>query len=446
MTYCIIADWVLPVSRPPIKNGAVLVKDGRISAVGSADDPPFADLTGIPRLHLPYSLLMAGIVNPHTHLDNSLCPHLSQVYRGFYYWIGRMAEFVRNETEGSTQRAIEIGAQLSLKAGVTAVGDISRSGSSATILPAWGLRGIVFGELICLSERESVDHLSFLENWLALPSLGVAKGLAPHSPYTVLPEMLKKAVLIARKTGCLISLHLGESPFERSFFHDQEVVPEVVRPIVSLLPKGVTPVQYAGEVGLLSHPCLLVHCIVLTETDLPRLADSKAWIVHCPRSNQNLKVGQIPLSQLLNAGGRVCVGTDGLASVPSLDPKEEVAFAIQLGQMRRREYASLEPDQWLSLITLQPARALRLGHKIGSLDPGKDADCALFISPEPTSDPYEFLFRRLDASVVFIQGRPRWVDPTVQEACSRFFSLVEGHPLFPSSPKKKEMKAEALPA
>ncbi|MCS7224007.1 MAG: amidohydrolase family protein [Armatimonadetes bacterium] len=414
MNFLVQADWVLPVTRPPIVDGALLIANGRIVAVGLAKDLLSSHSGSVPQIHFPRSVVTPGLVNPHTHLDNSLLPYRLKGYRGFEEWITLMADAVRRQTDQERAQAVLKGIQSLLKAGVTCVGDISRDGTSFDILTRYRFKGVVFRELICLTKEQMTNRLKDLEHWCQ-GQRTLVRGLAPHSPYTVIPEALRQASLLSRSRRLPLSFHLAESPMERRFLKGSSQGLTGLQTLLKSLPSPTSPVDYADRFGLLTPQTLLIHCVQLTESDIRLLAQRRSWVVHCPRSNQNLQVGMMPLSHFRTAGGRFCLATDGLASVPSLDPKDEVAFAVALSRNRPSQYPALAPHQWLSLITLKAAQALGWGNRVGSLEPGKDADLAVFTSSVAIADPYELLFSSCPATAVFVDGQPIYLSEDGQE-------------------------------
>jgi len=135
------------------------------------------------------------------------------------------------------------------------------------------------------------------------------------------------------------------------------------------------------RLGLLSSRMLAVHGVHASARDIRLLARRNVAVAHCPRSNAYLKVGKAPLSRMLDAGLRVGLGTDSLASNDSLSLWDELRAAQKLHP------GLLTPRQWLTLATLGGARALGLADRIGTLEPGKRADL-IAVAVDSRNPPY----------------------------------------------------------
>jgi len=155
------------------------------------------------------------------------------------------------------------------------------------------------------------------------------------------------------------------------------------------------------------HPeTLLVHCVQVDDTDIAVLAERKVWVAHCPRSNSNLKVGVMPLAKMLSVGVKVCLATDGLASVESLSPLDEVRFALKLAREHHEVYPSLPLERWLRMVTLDAAAGLGVDKFVGSLERGKQADIAVFRFGLRPSDPLEALMLGAkEAALTMVAGK-----------------------------------------
>lgn len=114
----------------------------------------------------------------------------------------------------------------------------------------------------------------------------------------------------------------------------------------------------------------------------------------------------MPLAKMLSAGINVCLGTDGLASVDSLSPLDEIRFAIKLAREHPQIYPALPPDRWLRMVTLDAAAALGLDKLVGSLERGKQADIAVFRIGLQIEDPFEALLcGAKEAALTMVAGK-----------------------------------------
>ncbi|MFA5080545.1 MAG: amidohydrolase family protein [Candidatus Paceibacterota bacterium] len=140
-------------------------------------------------------------------------------------------------------------------------------------------------------------------------------SVAPHSPYTVNEDNLKKAKGLAKDFNVIYQIHVSETKKE---IED------------SLKKYGLTPVAYLNKIGVLDEKTTLVHCTWLTTEDISIIAEKGCSVVHCPLSNLKLGSGISPVSDLIDAGINVAIGTDGAASSNRLDIWEAGKFAALL--------------------------------------------------------------------------------------------------------------------
>lgn len=406
------ARWVLPITRPPIRDGIVFVKGDQIVGVGEFKE--FSRETAEVRMEFPDGILVPGFANPHTHLENTHFAGKIKYPQSFNKWLLRMVQLVRSQSFDEAVAAARDGVKQLVKSGVTCVGEFSRLGASAVALREAGLRGVVFKEFICLTNRELKTREQELVNWLDTCEFvreGLLRvGLGPHAPYTVTPKALGRVFHLAFERNLQVCIHAAESPFERKLFEDRRGAWNLLfGPVVRDVPVGISPIRHLDQMGILNQRTLAVHCVQVDETDISLLAQRGTWVVHCPRSNANLRVGTMPLARMLSEGVKVCLATDGLASVDSLSPLDEIRFAIKLGRKSSGLYPHLSPEDWLRMVTIRAAEALGFGSKVGSLEVGKQADIAVFQFSSPVNDPFEALIGEArDAALTMIAGRVVW--------------------------------------
>jgi 5-methylthioadenosine/S-adenosylhomocysteine deaminase len=402
------ASWLVPISAPPIRDGALLVRDGLIIAIGKAKDiAPERDCL---RLEFPDGILLPGFVNPHTHLENTHFADKLPRRQPFAQWLKTMRDLVRQQTWDEALTAARDGVAGLLRFGVTCVGDSSFHGATLMALREIGLRGVVFKELICPREEEQDERWEAFLAWLndAPTSEIIRLGIMAHAPYTVTPTALQWAWQLASQRRLPFSVHVAESPDERALIERREGVWAHL-PIAQALqkvPTGLSPVRYLDWLGILGEGVLLIHCVQVDDADIALLARRKVWVAHCPRSNANLQVGVMPLAKMLAAGVQVCLATDGLASVETLSPLDEIRFALRLGETHPSLYPTLPPERWLRMVTLDAATALGMEQLIGSLQIGKAADLTVFAVGAEKRKPLEALLHEgKEAMMTMVAGR-----------------------------------------
>ncbi|MGB0386206.1 MAG: amidohydrolase family protein [Ardenticatenaceae bacterium] len=266
--------------------------------------------------------------------------------------------------------ACEAGVEALLAAGTTHVGDISASGLSVVPLVRSGLKGIVWIEVLGITMEQGLARLEFVKRYVdelrdVAGNSPIHIGLTLHSPYSVHPDLWKPALRWIEAEALPLCVHAAESPgewevftrgtgsfrvFESNLFISR--LPSALRaPASYLVEKGspllrpfllrqlrklglpylpspkMTPVAYLEQKGVLDFKPWLVHMVQVSDEDIERVRRSGATVVHCPRSNQRLQCGRMPLEKYLAAEIPLLIGTDSRASSPSLDVREEVALA-----------------------------------------------------------------------------------------------------------------------
>ncbi|NQT16680.1 MAG: amidohydrolase family protein, partial [Planctomycetes bacterium] len=220
-----------------------------------------------------------------------------------------------------------------------------------------------------------------------------------HAPYSVHPELLQHVVRMSAADGFPIAMHLAESREEIELLGSRSGrFVDFLRQLgvwePDNFPPNGRPLDYLEALAE-AHRALVVHGNYLDDEEiafLARRADRMA-VVYCPRTHAYFQHPQHPLGKLLAAGATVALGTDGRASSPDLSVLAEMRFIA-------RKCPSISPDTVLRLGTILGARALGLDHRLGTLEPGKQADLAVIALPDRESpDPHELLFDS-DLSVI----------------------------------------------
>jgi 5-methylthioadenosine/S-adenosylhomocysteine deaminase len=356
------ADWVLPVDAPPVRDGAVVVADGRIEAVGPAAElgrgTRYADAAIVP-----------GFVNAHSHLEYA-------VYTGFGDglsfppWI-RLHIERKAVLDWDDQLAIaRLGAAESLASGITTTADYSFSGAAARACAELGLRATVYLEVF---GAEPSDVLAQFERTHGRVADAfddrVRPGVSPHAPYTVSPAAWEAV----RALGLPVGTHLHESPAELEWLAAGTGPMAVVAELL-VEPPGTTGIRSLAARELLGPDTIAAHCVHVDAEEIALLARHDVAVAHCPRSNAMLGCGVAPLHELRRAGIRLGLGTDSPASTPSFDLFEELRAAVYAARAREQRPDALLATDALELATLGAARALGRADEIGSLTPGKLAD------------------------------------------------------------------------
>jgi 5-methylthioadenosine/S-adenosylhomocysteine deaminase len=369
-TMIFAAGLLVPVCAPAIRDGAILVRDGRIVAVGALDavgrENPNANVRYFPR-----DTIVPGAVNAHAHLGfrRDDAPEGGT----FSGWLAKLIERLP-EKEAWTAEAARNSAREAIEAGTTFIAESSPYGECLSQLAESGLAGTVYAEFFPHELGTPEEAVEFILNKVrslrgGLPER-VSAEVSVHSPYTVDPESSRLAARRTREEGWRLAIHLSESPEEVEFVRDGTGGLANIFARNEWGGSGVSPVRYAESVELLAPETIAAHLATgVSDEDIEVLARTGVAAAHCPRSNDYLGCGVSPVPQMRERGVRVGMGTDGLWSSPSMNLFEETLFAL-------KQYGFDGPTG-LRLATLEGARALGIEAETGSLEVGKWADLAV---------------------------------------------------------------------
>jgi cytosine/adenosine deaminase-related metal-dependent hydrolase len=194
------------------------------------------------------------------------------------------------------------------------------------------------------------------------PGSMLRMGVAPCSPFSVTEQLMREAAALARERGVRLHTHLAETLDEDVFCRSRY---------------GCSPTEYADGLGWLGDDVWLAHCVHVEGAAAKRLADSGTAVAHCPTSNARLGSGLAPVAALREAGVSVGLGVDGSASNEESSLVTELHAAVMVARLRGGPAAMTARDA-LALGTIGGARVLGREDEIGSLEPGKLADIALW--------------------------------------------------------------------
>lgn len=399
------ARYLVPVSRPPVEDGALVVGDGRVLWAGSWADCR-RRFTG-PSIDLGVTAILPGLVNAHCHLDYTDMAGLIPPPKGFSEWIHGILALKQEWTEADYRTSWHRGADMLLASGTTTVGDIEVVPS---LLPdCWrttGLRVHSFLEMTCVragaSARDVLEQTTRkAETLLAMG--GGEVGLSPHAPYSTNAALLRQSAERARVGGWRVMTHVAESEEEFDMFHAAagEMYEWLKRSGRSMDDCGLgTPMQTIARAGLLTPRFTAVHANYLLESDIRLLAESGAGVVHCPRSHGYFRHRPFDWRALRAAGVPMALGTDSLATV-----RRPIGKPLELNMFVELRAASAAEPDWqpadlLECATLGGARVLGKSASIGTLEEGKNAD---FVAVTATG-PVEKLLDSIVREVPRVEG------------------------------------------
>jgi cytosine/adenosine deaminase-related metal-dependent hydrolase len=391
------AEWILPVSDMPVRNGCVTVEDNRIIGVGTGGGSAVVDLGRV--------AVLPALVNAHTHLELSHLHERVPPTPRFGDWVRAVMAMRREHADPAHPRVTGAAREAIARARATGTGlvaDISNTLLTVPLLREAGMAAQVFHELTGFTERDPAARVGEARARVEAAGRdagGVRISLAPHAPYSVSAALFQaiRADVDAHAPS-VSSVHLGETPEEVELLRHgtgdlRAVLEELGRWPGGWTAPGVSPVHYLSTLGFLDSRALVVHGVQFDGGDLARLEAIGATLVSCPRSNRHVGVGSPPLEAFYAMDVRVAFGTDSLASVTDLNMFSELAEA-------RRIAPRVPARTLLESATLTGARALGFDHEYGSIEVGKRAALVAVRVPDRITDVEEYLVSGVEPDAV----------------------------------------------
>jgi cytosine/adenosine deaminase-related metal-dependent hydrolase len=374
--------WVVTMDDASTEHerGWVLVDGSAIEAVGTGQEPPHET-----RVDLGGAVVTPGLVNTHHHLYQTLTRARAQQADLFTWlrelypvWAGIDAEaeyaaartglaelalsgcttvfdhhyvFPRGRPgifEAEVEAARELGVRL-----VASRGSMDLGASDGGLPPDELVEDID----TVLADTERL-HAAYHEDG---PGARVQVAVAPCSPFSVTGRLMEESATLARRLGLVLHTHLAETLEEEAYCRELY---------------GCAPVEYLERLDWLAADVWCAHCVHLSDGEVARFAETGTGVAHCPTSNLRLGAGIAPVRALLDAGARVGLGVDGSASNERSDLFLEVKQALLVARGHGGATAMTARDA-LRLGTRGSAGVLRRDD-IGSLEPGKQADLAIW--------------------------------------------------------------------
>ncbi|PYJ08922.1 MAG: hypothetical protein DME25_00145 [Verrucomicrobia bacterium] len=404
------ARVVLPVSTAAIQDGAVLIARNRITAVGKWRH--LSTIARNQRLDLGDVVLMPGLINAHCHLDYTHMAGQFPPPKVFSDWLKTITATKAAWSFSEYAASWLEGARMLVRTGTTTVADIE---AVPELLPeVWNatpLRVFSFLEMTGITSRRQPRVI--LQNTVRrIASLKHSRDrawLSPHAPYSTVPELVRSSARTARRRRWGLCTHVAESEQEfEMFVHGRgEMFDWLRRSQRDMSDCGLgTPVEHLRSCGALGRNLLAVHVNYLGSRDAALLSDAKANVVHCPRSHAYFGHAPFPLLRLTRAGVNLCLGTDSLASVLKSPPQAVELNLFEEMRALARGHAALSPRTILRMATVNGARALGLGGRVGQISEGAWADLIAIPFTGKVSDIYNAVVQhRGDVAASMIDGR-----------------------------------------
>jgi 8-oxoguanine deaminase len=376
----------MDASGAEFSSGHVVVEDQRIAAAGPGPAPTCRDSVPTERVEASGHLLTPGLVNTHHHFYQWLTRGLAQE-SNLFEWLKTLYPVWARIDELMVYAAARASVAALLASGCTTAADHHyvfppESGDllGAEIRAAREL-GIRFqpsrGSMDLGASKGGLPPDSIVEDTeTALaeteraidayhdpaPESMVRVTVAPCTAFTVTGELLRSAADLARRRGVRMHTHGSETVEEEEYCAERF---------------GCTPTEYLDRHGWTGGDVWLAHCVHLDDRAVRRIGETGTGVAHCPSSNGRLGTGIAPVPELIAAGAPVGLGVDGSASNEAGQLGTELRAAVLFARARRGS-AALTARQALHAATMGGARCLGRDSEIGSIEPGKLADLALW--------------------------------------------------------------------
>lgn len=357
------ADYVIPVTSDPIKNGIVAIEDGNIVGLYRENDPAVkADVEHFSGVLIP------GFVNTHCHLELSHLENVIPSKTGLIEFIGNVITKRGQDVERIKEAMVEADRRM-YESGIQAVGDHVNTSISAEVKSKSKIIYHTFVEIICMKDDEvlnKIDEARDIEFYFD-PN---HSSITPHAPYSC-SKSLFKTYKKSISDDNIISIHNQESEEENKLFRYKsgeflKFYEKMGIDVDCFKAQARNSIQSYLNFLPASNHTILVHNTYTSIKDLDfinRMA-RKVTLCLCPKANLYIE-DTLPKVQLfLNQKFDIALGTDSLASNDTLSILEE----LKTLHKANKELTFLETIKWA---TINGAKALGLDNEIGSLEVGK---------------------------------------------------------------------------
>ena len=317
-------------------------------------------------VNLDNQLLIPGLINSHTHSAMSLMRGLADDLP--------LMDWLNNHIWPAEQK--HVSAEFVYDGSLLAIAEMLRSGTTcfndmyffpeetARAVDHAGMRaklGLILIDFPSAWAKDADEYLSKgleLHDQLHNHSL-ISTAFAPHAPYTVSDDPLRRISTYAEELDIPIHIHLHETS------------DEVEQAIAA---NGQRPIERLNELGLLSPRLLAVHMTQLSDEEINLVAETGTHVLHCPESNLKLASGFCPTFKLQQTGINIALGTDSASSNNDLDMIAEMRTAALIAKAVSQNASAMPAEDILRMATINAATALGLDSEIGSIEVGKSAD------------------------------------------------------------------------
>lgn len=349
------------------------------------------------------SLLMPGLINAHVHIEFS-ANKTNLSYGDFVPWLYSVIENREELIGGCDADCMSKAIDNMLACGITTFGAISSHGMDLDACEKAKQNVVFFNELVgsqaVMADTLFGDFISRLDASKSIKREGFHPAVAIHSPYSVHPVLIKKALNIVKNEDLKLTAHFMESEAERKWMDNSD---GDFKDFFENFLKQTTAVSDSKEFleSFDGYETLFTHATKTNDDELNSIAKNKQTIIHCPISNRLLGNGVLDIKSLDEKNIRWIVATDGLSSNYKLDLFEEMKVALFIHS--HMPLLSLA-QKLLKSVTIDAAEAL--GLNTGEIKEGKNADMIVVdLDSEPSEElAIHLILHRYNISKVYING------------------------------------------
>ncbi|MFT5663937.1 MAG: 5-methylthioadenosine/S-adenosylhomocysteine deaminase [Urechidicola sp.] len=416
----LLPEWIVTVNSAfeVLTDCALVIKANKIHSIVAASELEALEFFDLAKLyHLPGQALMPGLVNSHTHASMSL-------FRGMADDLALM-DWLNNhiwpaERKWITPQFITDGFELSaaemIRSGTTCMNDmyfypdlVARSAQKLGMRTVVGLIVLDFPSVWAQNADDYLCKALAVHDEISELPL-VSSALAPHAPYTVSDAPLEKIAMYSNELELPVHMHIHETAFEV---------------IEAEKNTGKRPFERLDQLNLVNPNLIAVHMTQLNDSEIERLAETGAHVVHCPVSNLKLASGMCPVATLQDKAINVCLGTDSAASNNDLDMFGEMRTAALLAKGYSGNAAACSAQQTIQMATINGAKALGLSNDIGSIEIGKFADLIAVNLSHLNTQPLYDVAAQLAYATNSRQVSHVWIDGVCQLEDTQFSQIDE---------------------
>ncbi|WP_019910025.1 amidohydrolase [Paenibacillus sp. HW567] len=398
-TVIINGRFLVPGTAKPVLSGYMTIENDFITYIGEEKPALEADTHTIDGSRL---LFMPGLVNTHGHTAMSLL----RGYGDDMVLQSWLQEKMWPMEEKFTGEDVYWGTSLSvlemLKGGTTTFLDMyDHMDRVAEVTELSGIRAVLMRGVIGLCPEEVQNHklaeaVEFARNWHGKADGRITAMISPHAPYTCPPDFFVKFVQAAHDLDLPMHTHMSETRREVE---------------QNAADYGLRPVAHLEKLGMFTRPSLVAHGVHLNDEEIEILARYNVGVSHNPGSNLKLASGVARVPELLRAGVKVSLGTDGAASNNNLDMFEEMRLAALIHKGVSGDPTAVPAPEALMMATEYGAQSIFLNN-IGRLAPGMKADFIAVDIDQPHLLPHSDLLSHVvysasakDVAHVWVNGK-----------------------------------------